>query len=45
MGGGRRGKGRPSGSGHRKTARKPVSSSWISQPYAYQSWPMRTNEP
>jgi hypothetical protein len=43
-GGGRRGNGRGSSSGTRKIARTLVSSSWISQPYPYQSWPILTKD-
>ena len=39
-GGAWRGKGRPSRKGHKKMARNPVSVSWISHPYPYQSCPM-----
>jgi hypothetical protein len=38
------GNGRASRSGQRKMARKPVSSSWNSQPYPYQSCPTWTKE-
>ena len=40
LGGARRPKGRPSSKGQRKIAKNPVSKSWISHPYPYQSWPI-----
>jgi hypothetical protein len=38
------GNGRMSSKGQRKIARKPVSVSWISQPYPYHSCPICVNE-